>query len=108
MVATVEPPLAVPHGVNAFARSTARIADVVAAFDPISLAEMERVSLLNRTDTKYVMGVSQLQRALAQIRDQYRVLEVNGTRLNHYQTLYFDTPDFALYRQLMLYWIHWV
>jgi hypothetical protein len=27
------------------------------------------------------------------------VLEVNGVRLQHYQTLYFDTPDFRLYQQ---------
>jgi SPX domain protein involved in polyphosphate accumulation len=27
------------------------------------------------------------------------VLEINGARLHHYQTLYFDTRDFALYSQ---------
>jgi hypothetical protein len=68
-------------------------------FEPISLAEMDAVALLNRTDTKYVMRVSQLQDALRSIVDQYQVLGINHSRLNHYQTLYFDTPDFELYRQ---------
>jgi SPX domain protein involved in polyphosphate accumulation len=36
---------------------------------------------------------------LRQIGDQYRVLEVNKIRLNHYETLYFDTSDFQLYHQ---------
>lgn len=72
---------------------------LLAQFEPISLADMERVALLDRTDTKYLMRASQLEHALRQLTAQYWVLEVNGTRLNHYQTLYFDTRDFALYRQ---------
>lgn len=99
MVAAYETHLAVTHNASGFPYGTARIANMLARFDPISLSEMESVALLDRTDTKYVMGVSQLYRALTQIMAQYRVLEVNGTRLNHYQTLYFDTRDFALYEQ---------
>lgn len=72
---------------------------LLACFEPISLAEMEHVTLLNRTDTKYVMRVSQLQQALARLTGQYRVLETADTRLSQYQTLYYDTPDFTLYRQ---------
>ena len=66
-------------------------------FDTISLKQMDGVALLNRTDTKYVLQTAQLQQALAQLTDRYRVLQVKGNRLNHYQTVYFDTPDFALY-----------
>ncbi|MBX3060156.1 MAG: polyphosphate polymerase domain-containing protein [Anaerolineae bacterium] len=66
-------------------------------FQPISLAEMADVALLNRTDTKFVLATGDLLAALAGLNDVYRVLEVDGIRLNHYQTLYFDTPDFALY-----------
>ncbi len=66
-------------------------------FETISLKEMDGVALLNRTDTKYVMQTTQLHQALAQLTNRYRVLKVKGNRLNHYQTVYFDTPDFALY-----------
>lgn len=66
-------------------------------FQPITLAEMQHVALLDRMDTKYVMGVSQLYQVLHQMSDQYRVLDIHQLRLNHYLTLYFDTPDFQLY-----------
>lgn len=82
-----------------YERTIAWVDSLLARFEPISLAELEHVKLLNRTDTKYIMRLSQLERALQMIAGQYRVLSVNGTRLNHYQNLYFDTHDFALYRQ---------
>jgi hypothetical protein len=83
----------------AFERTFTHIVHVLAQFDPISLAEMEHVALLDRTDTKYILRTSQLQSALVHITGRYRVLETADTRLNNYQTLYFDTRDFALYRQ---------
>lgn len=70
---------------------------LLARFEPISLAQMNNVALLNRTDTKFVLGAPQLYRALAALSQQYRVLDIAGVRLNHYQTLYFDTAGFALY-----------
>jgi hypothetical protein len=72
---------------------------LIDSYDPISLSEMSRVSLLDRIDTKYVFGVSQLYEALHQLARQYRVLEIEGTCLNRYQTVYFDTFDFRLYQQ---------
>ncbi|MCA9917925.1 MAG: polyphosphate polymerase domain-containing protein [Anaerolineales bacterium] len=71
--------------------------NLLATYEPISLSEMADVSLQNRTDTKYAMHASTLLAALSQLQNDYRVLAVNGTRLNHYQTLYFDTADFDLY-----------
>lgn len=78
---------------------TGRIEPVIAQFAPISLAEMENVALLDRMETKYLLGVSQLSAALQRLTRSYRVLEINGVRLNRYQTVYFDTPDFRLYQQ---------
>jgi hypothetical protein len=68
-------------------------------FTPISLDEMENMALLRRIDTKYVLSEAQLYRALGHLTADYRVLEIEGQRQQRYQTLYFDTPDFALYRQ---------
>lgn len=67
------------------------------AFAPISLQEMNSVALLNRTDTKFVMTNGQLLQALAALQQDYRMLCIDGQRLQHYRTLYFDTSDFALY-----------
>lgn len=66
-------------------------------FDPIGLAEMGGVALLDRTDTKYIVRVSQLYPLLQSLAPHYQALDINQTRLNHYLTLYFDTHDFALY-----------
>lgn len=66
-------------------------------FEPIGLAQMDAVALLDRTDTKYVLHASQLYAALAGLSTDYRVLEIDGIWLHPYRTLYFDTADFALY-----------
>lgn len=70
----------------------------LATFSPISLADLAAVALLDRTDTKYVLTHAQLTTMLPALRPFYRVLEIDGRRQSAYRTLYFDTPDFALYR----------
>lgn len=72
---------------------------IIDKYTPISLSEMADVALLNRIDTKYVMSTHTLLTALSHLHTDYRVLVVDGERLNHYQTLYFDTADFDLYRR---------
>jgi len=73
--------------------------DVLQRFTPVGLEEMEDMALLRRIDTKYVLSEAQLYQALGHLTAAYHVLEVEGRRQQRYQTLYFDTPDFALYRQ---------
>ncbi len=68
-------------------------------YAPISLSKMANVALQNRTDTKYVLSVDTLQQIMPQLADDYSTLVVNGQRLSDYRTLYFDTPQFALYHR---------
>ena len=68
-------------------------------FEPIGLAELGPVTLLDRTDTKYVLRQDQLLEQLPSLCAGYRILEINSRRLSAYHTLYFDTTDYALYRQ---------
>ncbi|MFN8522333.1 MAG: polyphosphate polymerase domain-containing protein [Chloroflexota bacterium] len=68
-------------------------------FCPTTLADLERVSLLNRVDTKYVLDPPRLLAALAGLTRHYRVLQIGGTRRHRYRTVYFDTPSFELYPQ---------
>ena len=77
----------------------ATVQGLAAEFAPIRLAEMSGVALLRRTDTKYVMSTWQLCDVLGGLSPHYRILDINGVRLHDYQTLYFDTPDFDLYRR---------
>jgi hypothetical protein len=72
--------------------------DQLEPFTPIRLAEMKRVALFDRVEVKYLMHLETLLHALARLPHAYRVLEIEGRRINHYRTLYFDTQDFALYR----------
>lgn len=74
------------------------LAALAETFAPISLAEMDAVALLDRTDTKFMVCNFQLLQALAAVQSDYQMLCIAGQRLNHYRTLYFDTPDFELYR----------
>jgi hypothetical protein len=60
---------------------------------------MDGVALMNRTDTKYLMSMGQLEDVLAEVAHHYRILDINGLRSNHYQSQYYDTPDFYFYRR---------
>jgi hypothetical protein len=66
---------------------------------PITLAEMGKAELLNRKDTKFFFPAAELGGVLADLKDQYRILEVDGQRITHYSNIYFDTPDRNLYLQ---------
>jgi hypothetical protein len=75
-------------------KSLAALAD---DYEAINLEQMEDVALLDRTDTKFVLSSGQLRQALAALQQDYWMLSVEGKRLNHYRTLYFDSPGFELY-----------
>ncbi len=90
-----------PWTVAPFLRTRSTYTDelktLASGFAPINLKQMDAVALLNRVDTKFVMTTSQLLTALSAVQSDYWMLEINGQRLNHYRTLYFDTPDFQLF-----------
>jgi hypothetical protein len=73
------------------------VAPLLARFAPISLGQMDEVALLNRIDTKFVLPARHVPDVLASLQSDYWALAVEGHRLSHYRTLYFDTPDFELY-----------
>lgn len=70
---------------------------VLDAFDALSLTELGAASLQDRVDTKYLIPAGELPALLAQLRAEYRVLEVDGQRTQTYATTYLDTPDLAFY-----------
>ncbi len=73
---------------------------ILGQMDPITLEESAGAKLMKRTDTKFVFPSILLPAILDNLSPTYRILEVdNNVRLQHYQTLYFDTPDFQLYQQ---------
>lgn len=73
------------------------IQQVAEGYDPISLADMDAVQLLNRMDTKFLMPATQLPQLLQDVSGSYRSMFVNDVCGTSYQTLYFDTADLLCY-----------
>src|SRR5688500_3966537 len=67
-------------------------------FESITLNDLDQVRMLNRIDTKFVFHLSQFPAILDEIRDDYYALEIADNRVFAYESLYFDTEDFQLYR----------
>ena len=72
--------------------------DAINDFSPISLAEMDRVALMNRTDPKFILKKDLLLEIFPEIKSSYAVLEVGGFRLNRYNSMYYDTPGFDFFK----------
>jgi len=68
-------------------------------FNSISLSEILNIGLLNRKDTKYVLGLHNLIPMLNMLKPHYSVLTIDGLRLFNYESMYFDTPDNRLYHE---------
>lgn len=71
--------------------------DIIETFDSISLKEMDKVTLMNRTDTKFVIKRQLFNQLLPLLKNNYKSLEILGNRINHYETLYYDYPDFKFF-----------
>ncbi len=74
-----------------------KIKDITKAFKPISLQEMDEVSLMNRSDTKFLLPLRQTSEILLDVLNDYSVLEINQDRIMTYNSLYFDTPKHDFY-----------
>ena len=67
-------------------------------YTSISLKEMDAVSFLNRTDTKYFFDVRLIPELLSRLSSDCFVLEMKEIRSFPYTTTYYDTPEFHLYK----------
>lgn len=65
--------------------------------DSISLAQMESVRLMNRTDSKFIANSAQLLNLLAMAEHDYMVQEIEGSRVASYRTTYLDDSDLTMY-----------
>lgn len=71
--------------------------DLLQKFEPITLDQMNEVALMNRTDTKFVLSRKMLNDILPLLIEDYRSLEIEGTRMSSYSTQYFDSDKFNYY-----------
>lgn len=70
----------------------------ISGFETTSLDEMNSVKLMKRTDTKFVFNANKLESILNDAVSEYRILQVEESRLIPYATVYYDTEDFKLYQ----------
>ncbi len=75
------------------------ITDILQTLEPIGLQEMDKVKLMDRTDTKFVFSKGQLIEILKQVNSHYKILEIEGKRISRYKTLYYDTSGLDLYQR---------
>ena len=75
------------------------LTDILLGFDGISLSEMDAVSLMRRTDTKFVISKDILPIIISKLSRNYRLLYVNEVYSNKYNTLYYDTPELKFFSQ---------
>lgn len=75
-----------------------KILESLERFEGLTLADLDRVSLQNRMDTKFVFADSMLPDVLEKLRTEgYKTLSIDGVRAFRYSSVYFDTDDFSLY-----------
>jgi len=77
--------------------TTSEIASILTGYEGISLEEVNRASLMRRKDNKYLFSVQHLPSLLALVKNDYRVLDIDGYRAQHYHTRYFDTDGREMY-----------
>ena len=73
------------------------IEEILSDYQSISLRELQEAELMRRKDGKYLYSVLHIPGILDLLKKEYRVLEVDGMRAQHYQTLYYDTLDMDMY-----------
>lgn len=65
---------------------------------PVTLAQLDAVSLQNRIDSKYVFNKDDLMTLIPCLFKNYKVLDIDSLRSFSYENNYFDTKDLLLYQ----------
>ena len=63
----------------------------------ITLEEMDKVALMNRIDNKYMFLSKQLHEILKKVKLNYKILDIEGSKISKYESFYFDTSKFDFY-----------
>lgn len=66
-------------------------------FHGISLEELSRAPLMNRTDEKFAFHLSQLPEILEKMMPYYDVLNIDGKVIFSYTSQYFDNPEYRFF-----------
>ncbi len=73
------------------------IRTLLESYHSISLKETEAVKLMHRIDTKFLVQTEDVGQLLSDIRQEYRVLEIDAQRIGSYESTYYDTTDYRMF-----------
>lgn len=73
------------------------IQDTLQSFKRVTLADLDQVKLMDRTDSKFCLHRHQLPDILEALKHDYSILEIKGESIFPYDTTYFDTADDRMY-----------
>lgn len=78
----------------------ATVAEATSRLRRLSLEDvLAAAELQTRVDRKYLVPLSLLTTLVERMEDELCVLQIGDLRLFQYESVYFDTPDLAAYRQ---------
>jgi len=69
------------------------IQDILASYRTFTLEKTEKVKLMHRIDSKYIVTVDDAIQMLCDLRQDYHVLEIMSQRTGTYTSMYYDTDD---------------
>lgn len=72
--------------------------NIINQFPAITLKEVNKVGLMDRVDKKFYFHERLLPNILMSILKDYSVLEIKGKRLMPYESFYYDTPGFQMFK----------
>lgn len=65
---------------------------------PVTLTELDQAQLHDRVESKVILPEADVPAAIARLAAEYRVMQHQGERIQHYCNDYFDTSDLRNYR----------
>ncbi|HWQ66971.1 MAG TPA: polyphosphate polymerase domain-containing protein [Methanospirillum sp.] len=71
--------------------------NILACYSSISLEEMAAASLMDRREQKFLLTEQQARDIILTLSGDLRILEIEGSRMGMYETMYFDTDEFTIY-----------
>jgi hypothetical protein len=75
------------------------IINILDTFNSVRLEDMDKVRLMDRVDTKYLIPANRVPDLLNMMCGRYRVLEISNKRVSSYSTVYMDTPRYIFFNQ---------
>ncbi len=73
------------------------LSDKLNNFNSISLNELDKMQLLRRFDTKFILNLEIFSNIVEPLSRYYNILEINNNKIFHYENLYFDTHIYKLF-----------